>query len=213
MIEDDYHRGRREKAEEVTKGILDGITSYQFLRDSVCDDDISELDMHRWIMEMCGQQENALCYELIRKGVLQQYNQGCSIEYIRAGIKEWFQREIPADMIRTWCGEDGACSDERLRNAVKNMKKERKMGKKLLSWKYGMDEESISTILQIYEGNGKVLLLESERLYEAGQKCLTELLKAIRAAGNKEDLDKALDEPASREELCKKYGVPQYKVR
>ena len=53
---------------------------------------------------------------------------------------------------------------------------------------------------------GKVLQLESERLREEAQSQLADLLMAIRAAGNDEDFNKAIEDADSRKELFQKYG-------
>lgn len=54
---------------------------------------------------------------------------------------------------------------------------------------------------------GKILQLETKRLYNEAENCLSELLKATMAAKNQKDFDRALNDPSSRGELCQKYGI------
>lgn len=50
-----------------------------------------------------------------------------------------------------------------------------------------------------------------EQNYQEAQDCFAELLREIRAAGNKEDLNKAIDNPSNCDGLYKKYGINNHK--
>ena len=107
---------------------------------------------------------------------------------------------------------------DKIKSDLQHFFKEDESGK--LTNLMGLIEKIADYVLEKYPSvrkeldlmGGKVLQLESERLYDEGQNCLTQLLKAIRETGNKEDFDNAIDEPASRGELCEKYGIPRYSV-
>ena len=79
------------------------------------------------------------------------------------------------------------------------------------------DQKIIKHALSMKEKGGQFNMCTAlkklqEQNYQEAQDCFAELLRAIRATGNKEDLDRAIDNPSNCGGLYAKYGVnnPKY---